>query len=368
MKVLSNKSLPKLVVDLNAIKHNYDVCKETIDGKEVAAVIKANAYGLGQARISKMLEEEAGCSNFFVAFIIEGMEARQTLSDSSNIFVFHGIMEGEEEIAYQNNLIPVLNDFYQLDIWQNYAKKIGQKLRCAIHFDSGMNRLGFDINSAKKLRDNIDSHLLDVTLVLSHLSYAENKNSELNLQQIEKFKQAAKYFKGAKLSLANSPSMSLGNEYYFDMIRVGRALYGPNKYAALPESLKPAVSIYAPIIQIRKIEEDSPVGYAASHIAKKGSKIATLAIGYADGYMRLFGNISKVYYEGYHLPVIGKISMDLVTIDVTNVPDEFLALGNFVELIGKNIDFHDILVQSGTSSSELFARLGGRMIREYVRK
>lgn len=363
-----NKSLPKLVVDLNAIKHNYNTCKNIARKAEVAAVIKANAYGLGQSEIGKMLESDAGCKTFFVAHTIEGIEARKDLSNSSDIYVFHGVAYREENLFEQYNLIPVINDFYQLEIWQNYAKAKAKKLKCAIHFDTGMNRLGFACKDVQKLLASIDINLVEVCLVLSHLSYAENKNSELNIIQLHQSKEIIKYFKNIPFSLANSPSISLGSEYYFDMIRVGRALYGPNKYAALPDTLKPAVSIYAPIIQIREIYEDSPVGYAATYIAKKGSRLATLAIGYADGYMRLFGNISKVYYEGFYLPVVGKVSMDLMTIDVTGVPDEFLKIGKFVEVVGKNIDFHDILVQSGTSSSELFSRLGGRIIREYVRK
>lgn len=355
------KYFPKLIIDLSAIKHNYKYVQDT-SKVAVAPVVKANAYGLGVSHISKTLEQE-GAKSFFVANIEEGIELRTILSDKSDIYVFHGVFEGEEREFAQYNLIPVLNDFYQLDLWNNFADTQNKKLKTAIHFDTGMNRLGFDLNHLNTIIEK--SMNLDTCLILSHLSFAENPNTELNLIQLQKFQKVAKQFK-CRLSLANSPSVSLGNDYYFDMIRVGRALYGPNKYAALSDSLKNAVSLYAPIIQIREIYEDSPIGYAASYIAKKGSKIATLAIGYADGYMRLFGNLSKVYYEGYYLPVVGKISMDLVTVDVTEVPDNYLKIGRFVELIGKNVDFHDILVQSGTSSSELFSRLGNRLKREYI--
>ncbi|MBN8828441.1 MAG: alanine racemase [Sphingobacteriia bacterium] len=358
------QSIPKLIVNLNAVLNNFKYLGNLINPSELCAVVKANSYGIGMNEVSKTLYEFGKCRKFFVANIEEGIQLRKILPEAI-IYVFHGMFSNEEEDFLKNNLIPILNDFYQLEIWQNFAKSKNLQLKACLHFDTGMNRLGFNSIDVEKVKAKLDDSL-KIDYVLSHLAWGENKNSDLNKFQLEKFNTISKYFPEAKKSLTNSPGIFLGKEYYFDMIRIGRGLYGQNQYASLPTQLENVVSIYAPIIQVRNIYEDSPVGYSATHIMKKGSKLAVLAIGYAEGYMRLFGNMGWVNFEGFKLPVVGKISMDLITVDVTEVPDEYLQIGKFVEIIGKNIDFHNVLVQAGTSSSELFSRLGQRLIREYI--
>jgi alanine racemase len=335
--------MTEFVVSTAALQSNYKLLQSKTDA-ECAAVVKADGYGLGSAQVAEAFAK-ADCSTFFVAHVAEGIELRKAITDE--IFILHGVQSKEEAAeCTRHNLIPVLNNAEQLEYWQ-------REKPCALHFDTGMTRLGFDAKDAEKLKG------YNARFIMSHLSCAEDVTDSLNEKQLAEFQQIAKFFPVTFKSLCNSAGILLDKKYHFDIARPGIALYGGLR-------LKNVVSLHVPILQVNKIESSRTVGYGATYVAEKGDIIATLECGYADIMFRTLGNKGRVYVNGIACPVVGRISMDLITIKINNLPPQLQKVGQKVEILGDNYTICDMADDAGTIPYEILTKLGHRYKRKYV--
>ncbi len=335
-----------------AIKANYGILKKQMKGKECAAVVKANAYGLGIKPVAEALWAE-GCKKFFVALMEEGAQLRQVLPDAE-IFVLHGINDAEERAHFEHfNLTPVLNNRGQLEIWP-------KDRAAAVHFDTGMTRLGFKKSEAGLLMQN------KIKLVMSHLSCAELPKSPYNYNQLIEFNEICELFPSFPKSLANSYGIFLADEFHHNLGRPGIALYGgnPTPYAAT-NPMQSVVNLRSKIIQVNHVTEKRGVGYGASYTARPGDIFATIPCGYADGLLRTLSNRSKVYAAGHALDVVGRVSMDLITVKINNLPESLQKNGTEVDIIGNEYTICDMARDAGTIEYEVLTRLGNRFKRVY---
>ncbi|MGE5538943.1 MAG: alanine racemase [Gemmatimonas sp.] len=356
-----------LTVDLDAIAANWRMLAERVAPARTGAVVKANAYGLGVAPVADALAN-AGCDTFFVALPDEGRALREILANAE-IYVFEGLLsDADAELIAEHRLVPVLNDREQLERYRAFATRRDARLPCAIHIDTGMNRLGFGPSEAKTLADDPGALTgLDVRVVMSHLASANDAGEALNERQRSTFAGiAGRIGRGAALSLANSGGIFLGAPYHFDLVRPGAALYGLAPLNGRPNPMRRVVSLTAPIVQVRNVDSPGTVGYGATHRVAEKAKIAVVSIGYADGYGFSLSNRGHAFLGSARLPVVGRISMDLITLDATEVPSGLLHPGAEVELIGPNISPDDLARTGGTIGYEVLTRLGPRLRRRYI--
>lgn len=355
-----------LIIDLDAVAHNYrTVCALVKKGTLCAAVLKANAYGMGVKEVSMRLYQE-GCRHFFLAHLSEAIEIKNFVGQDSVIYVLNGLRRGDEEVYAHYNLIPVLGDPHQIHTWNSFCQNKQQSLKAALHFDTGITRTGLSVNAVQGLGLLQISHM-EIICVLSHLACTYQPSHPMNESQRLAFDELQKRFPFALASFANSGALFFGPDYHYDMTRVGLALTGCR--IAVPHGeyrLKPSLKAYAQILQINEISPGDSVGYDATFIASRPSRIATLGIGYADGYLRSLSNRGEVYFAGQKLPVVGRISMDLTTIDITDVPPNKIFPGDWVELFGDNLRADKVAEKAETISWELFTRLGSRFERLYL--
>lgn len=364
---MANSSKCILEIDLSAIVYNYDFLQKICGDALIGPVVKANGYGLGAAQIAKVLEKK-GCRHFFAATIDEGIELRKVLGAKANIYVLYGVFSDDVRAMEEYRLIPVINHLGQLELWQKLSKTLRKELPFSLHCDTGMNRLGMSKAEFEKLVTNSDLYQnLNLGLVISHLSSSEDISHEANEVQLELFKQLTNNFLGSKKSFANSSGVFLGKDYHFDLVRPGAAIYGlnPTPYAA-SNPMHNTVKLTAPIIQISKVAIGEGVGYNQTFIAKDDSIIATIPIGYGDGYSRAFSNNGIVYIDNMPAPIVGRISMDLVTIDVSEFNENEIYLGKRVEVLGPNCTPDKIAKLSGTIGYEVLTNLGNRFERIYT--
>jgi len=348
-----------LEISLPAIRANYRLLKNRHAKKSIAAVVKANAYGLGVEAVSKALWEE-GCKEFFVATLEEALELREILPDAQ-IGVFNGLLKNEEKDYAQHRLTPILNTVEQAIKWQVASNKEP----AIIHVDTGMTRLGLSEADVKKiLHSPLATH--HSLLLMSHLACAGEPDHPKNTEQLKRFKQALALFPKAEASLCNSSGLFLPAEFHFDLGRPGCALYGINPTNSKNPMQQVAV-LSAPILQIRALEHDEDVGYGATHAAKKGSRLAVIALGYADGWLRLLSNKGFAYVAGYKVPIVGRISMDMLILDISQIPESKLTLGVRAEFINKEQTVDDVAAACGTIGYEIFTRIGERVKRVYSR-
>lgn len=353
-----------LQISLDIVEANYRALSKSCPNSEAGAAVKANCYGLGMKQISPLLKK-SGCKHFFVANIEEGVSLRKVLGADINIYVLNGVFSDETESFKEHGLVPVLNHFAQIRVWQEFAFKLHQPLPCFIHFDTGMNRLGMPESESANLVQE-DTAGLDVLCVMSHLVSAEESDNLYNKKQLGKFTKLANKFPNAKRSLANSSGIFLGSDYQFDLVRPGAALYGINP--TNEPTIKNPVQLFAPIIQLHQLASGESVGYNSTYTNStiESCSIATIPIGYADGFLRHLSNKFAVYINGHKAPVIGRVSMDLVSIDVSSVPPEEVFLGQRVEVIGNNCT-PDIIAQiAQTNANEILTGLGDRFDRIYT--
>lgn len=340
----------KLSISLTALAENYGRLQKQLGGAVCASTVKANAYGLGLEAVAITLAN-AGCKTFFVATLEEAIELRSILHDLE-IFVFHGVQKGEKDDFIAHNLQPVLNNPSQLENWD-------AELPAAAHIDTGMTRLGFSVSESKLLQGQ------NLSLLMTHLACAEQLQNPANYAQLQYFDSVAKRFPSIRRSVANSYGIYLGKEFHANLARPGLALYGGNPTPAKQNPMQSVIRLTAPILQINRIEEDSSIGYGATYMAKAGDVTATVAIGYADGLMRALSNKGKCFIQNYELPIIGRVSMDLITIDITNLPEIFHKIGQDVEIIGNHYTISDAAKAAGTIEYEILTNLGNRFERVY---
>jgi alanine racemase len=359
-----------LRIDLSALRANWSRLNAETGSAECAGVIKADAYGLGLEEIAHALTSE-GCRTFFVATLEEGRRIRH-VQPGAAIYVLDGLLPGAETYYAGFDLAPVLSSLGEVDEWAAFCRRKGRLLPAALHIDTGINRLGMPAAEVEALKA-APFRLADfrLSLVLSHLACADDPDSPKNEVQRLRFDALRAGLPAPRASLANSGGLFLGHQYHYDLVRPGIALYGGRALEGRPNPMKPVVRLSARILQVRDVPAGETVGYGAIWRVAKPARIATIAIGYADGFLRALsgptGKPGPVGYIGDHpVPVVGRVSMDLITVDVTDVPEALAHRGAWVEVMGDRVTVDDLTDMAGTIGYELLSRLSRRVHRVYV--
>ena len=368
---MASGSSALLTIDLTAIGENYEQLRKLAKGAECAAVVKADAYGLGAARVVPALYD-LGCRTFFVATIREGMVLRKLHSDIK-IYILDGLFAGSGSVFVEHHLMPVLGSLKMMEHWAALCTLLDFKHPAALHLDTGMNRLGLDAGEAKDLVEHQNTILMDVKidLVMSHLACADEPTHGSNPKQLALFSDLLAQLPSIPASLANSAGIFLGPAYALDLARPGIALYGGQPNSDVSSAMRPVVSLITHIVQLRTVEKGEPIGYGGAYVAKRQTRLATLPVGYADGYHRALGSTNdqrgaSAYLGVHEAPLLGRVSMDLITIDVTDVPDELVRAGAPVELLGHHVSIDDLAKMAGTIGYEILTSLGARYDRQYI--
>jgi alanine racemase len=352
-----------LTVDLGAIRENYRRLVAHHSGGACAAVVKADAYGLGAAEIAAALVRE-GCRIFFVAHVSEGIALRDALGGHPQIYVLNGVPPGAEPDAASAGLTAVLNSTEQLAAWRADARRLGRALPAALQVDSGMSRLGLAPSEVDAIAADPGSlNGIDLKLVMSHLACADEPDSPANALQLRNFKALREKLPPIPASLANSSGIFLGDDFHFDLARPGAALYGINPMPGKPNPMRQVVGLAAKIIQTRVLDEGTGVGYGHAYRTAGRSSVATISLGYADGWPRHAA--SQAFHHGVPLPFAGRVSMDSIVLDISALPAGTLKAGDTVELIGPHQTVDDIARQADTIGYEILTGLGGRFHRIY---
>ena len=362
-----NELCPILSIDLKALSHNYVALQKKSGTAKLATVVKADAYGLGIDKIVPVLKA-AGCESFFVATANEASTLRAITNDS-DIYIMNGLTCEGADLA-NKKLAPCLASAEEVARWITLCADRSSNLPAAIHIDTGFNRLGICPDDWPEIADQVKASLFTPRLIMSHLACSEYKEHPKNSSQLEKFEAARQLFPDVTASLANSGGIFLGSDFHYNLIRAGIGLYGSVEFDTADAGLQNVLSLHVPILQIRDVKQGETVGYGCDFIAQRDSQVAILGIGYADGILRHLGDLKNkpasatVALEGQMLPLIGRISMDLTTIDVTDFNGK-LEKGMMVELIGENIKLADVAKRANSISYEILTRLGTRYKRYY---
>jgi alanine racemase len=357
-----------LTVDLDAIVANWRKLEKTAVPAECAGVIKADAYGCGVDPVARALAD-AGCKTFFVATLDEARAARAAVPTAA-IYVLSGFFQNCGDAFAKIDARPVIGDLHELAEWDVFCRRSGWVGGAAIHIDTGMNRLGLTVADAQGILPRINSGDHGITLVMSHLACAENLQHPLNAKQLATFREIASLFSGVPASLSNSSGVFLGPQFQFDMVRPGAALYGVNPTPEADNPMQPVVELKARIVQIRNIERGESVGYGGTWTARRPTRLAIVSAGYADGYFRAGGSNdgtrgAEVMVAGKRCPVAGRISMDLMAVDITDLAQNAARRGHMVTLIGEGITVDELAHHFGTIGYEVLTSLGPRYARVY---
>jgi len=353
-----------LAINLDSIVGNYKNCIQLSGGTACAAMVKADAYGMGIAHVAPALFHKGQCRNFFVANLAEAVKLRQHLPDAI-IYVLNGIFSGQVEYFINHDIRPVLNDLAQVLLWQSVSPE--SRPPCAIHFDTGINRLGLSPKETRQFINDINLRKsLDISLIMSHLACSDAPENPMNAQQLALFTSITRHFPGIPASLANSGGILLGPDYHFDLVRPGLLLFGGNPSgAALPENIKLPFQIMGKILQIRKLDAGQTVGYGATWTAKQSCHIAIINVGYADGYLQMFNNCGWAYVKGIKVPIVGRVSMDMIAADVTEAMPLGIDPESDVELLGQHITLEMASEVSTLSQYEILTGVRERYQRVY---
>jgi alanine racemase len=352
-----------LTIDLNAIAANWQVLSHLIHTTECAAVVKANAYGLGLEAVAAKLVQ-AGCKTFFVADLAEARRLRAHTPEAV-IYVLNGFSPEVGSSFIETGARPVINSTTELAEWDAFVSERNWRGGAALHVDTGMNRLGVPVDEAIALSPRVQTENHGFTLLMSHLACAEIPDHPLNSSQIRLFKEVHSLFRGVPASLANSSGIFLGDPAYCDLVRPGAALYGINPVPGRSNPMQSVVELSGRILQVRKIDRGGTVGYGASWTAKRPSRLAVAAIGYADGLPRALSTVDPArngaaVVAGIRCPFVGRISMDLVCIDITDLPDGAVHRGSIATFIGEGISIDDVAEGAGTIGYEILTHLSPR--------
>jgi alanine racemase len=362
----------RLTIDLGALADNWRALARRAAPGRSAAVVKANAYGIGLAEAAPALWA-AGARVFFVAHLSEGLASRRLLPAEAAIYVLNGLERGAEPADYaERGLAPVIGGEEELARWSASAARRGRTSPCALHLDTGMNRLGFE--SLKHLQAAMERHdaASGADLLMSHFVSSEIPGDPINPAQIKRFEAARAALPGLSASLANSSGMFLPARPIYDLARPGYALYGGNPTPSSQNPMRPVVSLAIAIQQTRWVESGMTCGYNAQWTAKRRTRLATLLAGYADGLPRGSGATdsrpgAEVAIAGRRCPLVGRVSMDLSIVDVTDLPEDAVRAGHRAEFFGSSMDLDDFATRSGTIGYQVLTSLGPRYRREYLR-
>ena len=355
---------PRATIDLDALARNHDRIIQELGGVRPAGIVKADGYGLGASAVARRLWAE-GCRQFFVARLDEGIELRRALPDA-DIHVLDGPLPGTAGELLAADLIPVLNSLGQVECWRRTAATAGRSLSADLHFDTGMRRLGIPDAEADVLADD-RSQLegLDIQVVMSHLASADVAGSPQSAEQLARFGELRARFPQGLASLANSAGVFLGPDYRFDLARPGIALYGgsPHPDSGRPNPMETVLTLEAPVVQVQPVEAGRSVGYGATHTPTGNTRLATVPVGYADGFLRSGSNGGQVSIGGEPAPIVGRISMDLTIIDVGHLEEDRVRPGTPVELIGPHCPVDEVAARAGTIANEVLTGLSHRYER-----
>jgi alanine racemase len=358
-----------LTIDLDALKSNWRRLAARAGAAQCGAAVKGNAYGLGIEPVARALWE-AGCRNFFVARPMEGEELRGLFAEVP-IYVLDGLFPGQAEFYAKLNLCPALISIEEAREWAAFGRVYGRKLACALHVDTGINRLGFSMAEFEALlADEFTMSGLNVTLLMSHLAAADDPPHPLNARQRDAFAEVRRRLPGVPASLANSAGIFLGDGFTHDLVRPGIALYGGNPTPGAENPMQAVAHLEGAVMQVRHVRAGDTVGYGGTWTAKRPTRIAVLGAGYKDGVPRALSSRqedgpAQVFMGGRRCPVIGRISMDMMAVDITDLTPHSVVRGSRAEILGRNIAIDDVAHWAGTISYELLTRLGSRYARLY---
>jgi len=357
-----------ITVDLEAIYANYRMLAGRVVPGECAAVVKADAYGCGLDQVTATLAR-AGCRTFFVANLSEARRVR-ALAREAVIYVLNGFSSAMGPGFVETYARPVISSSVELAEWDHFVAASGWTGGAALHVDTGMNRLGLTIEEAAAVASRIQLSNHGVTLLMSHLACADTPNHPLNDRQIRQFREIRSLFRGISSSLANSAGIFLDSSTYCDVVRPGIALYGGSPVPGRPNPMKPVVTLQARVLQVRHVEKGATVGYGATWTAKRDGRVAVIAAGYADGVLRMTATTDgaataprEVIVAGKRCRMVGRISMDLTTVDVTDVPVSAVRRDMMATLIGEGLTVDEVAAQAGTVAYEVLTNLGRRFHR-----
>lgn len=357
-----------LTIDLAAIVANWQALTRQLLTVECAAVVKANAYGLGLKPVVAALAD-AGCKTFFVADIAEARIVRARAKDAT-IYVLHGFTLQCAEAFIELAARPVINSMTELAEWDTFVADRAWQGGAALHVDTGMNRLGVSPEEAAALAPRVQTQNHGIALLLSHLACADIPDHPLNARQLQLFRELRALYSGIPASLANSSGIFLGDATYFDLARPGAALYGINPTPGRPNPMKSVIELTGRIVQIRAVVREQTIGYGATWTARRNSRIAVVALGYANGLLRA-GSADDEHpggaaiVAGKRCPIVGRISMDLLMLDITDLADGAVRRGDFATLIGGELSIDEVAAAAGTIGYEVLTRLGMRCHLNY---
>jgi len=359
-----------LTIDLGALVANWLRLREMSQRAECAAVVKADAYGLGMEQAASALSR-AGCKTFFVATIAEAGSLRALLPDAT-IYVLGGLLTNTAPLFQLHNLRPVLNSEAEVKEWAEYCAASGQPLPAAIHIDSGMNRLGLSALEVDAIAPVASLwKMFELSLIMSHLACSDEVGHPKNERQRKIFDALRAKLPSAPASLANSAGILLGRQHHYDMVRPGIAIYGGRPQQTGDNPFQPGVTLFGRILQVRDVVSGETIGYGATRTLKRPTRIAVVAVGYADGIFRALSTRDdkeglSVFIGGHAAPILGRVSMDLITVDVTTIPGDIARRGEWVELIGPNVSAQAMAHHAGTIDYEILTNLGTRALRRYI--
>jgi len=357
-----------LTIDLSAIEANWRALGRRAMPSECAAVIKADGYGCGLEQVAIHLAR-AGCKTFFVADLNEARRLR-AVSPEPTVYVLNGLLPGTSATYADLRAKPVIGSMVELAEWDAFCLANQWQGGAALHVDTGMNRLGISANDAAALAPRIRAENHGITLLMSHLACAETPEHALNEQQLKLFREVRILYRGISSSLANSSGIFLGNAAHCDMVRPGVALYGVNPTPGHSNPMRPVIELHARVVQVRNVPKGETVGYNAGWTAKRATRLAVVAVGYADGYLRAASASdlapgADAIVAGKRCPLAGRVSMDLLAIDITDLPDNAVRRGDLATLIGDEITVDVLANAAGTIGYEVLTGLGKRYHRVY---
>jgi len=359
-----------LTLDLAALAHNYRLIAARVAPARMSAVVKSNAYGLGIKHVAPVLYH-AGCRLFFVAQIIEAYRLRPLLPQAAEIAILNDIYPSQAGAVADAGFLPVLNCLESVQEWQELCRTRQKKLPCFIQIDSGMSRFGLDRRELEVLVNKPDIfHLADVRALISHLACADEPSHHQNHTQYQRFKKILAQLPPVPAALANSAGIFLpkqSQDFIFDLVRPGLALYGVDPFGNQISDLHPVIALHARVAQIRETKAGDLIGYGATYQAPYDMPVATIGVGYADGLHRALGNKGAAFYQDIRLPIIGRISMDSITLDISALPVGTLKRGHLVELIGPNQTIHALAQDADTIPYEILTSLGQRFEQIYIK-
>jgi alanine racemase len=358
-----------LTVYLRVIVANWRELKRRSAPAACAAVVKADAYGLGLKPVALALAE-AGCDTFFVALLEEARRLRAALP-TATIYVLDGLNPDTAPEFRTLRAQPVLGSWPEIEEWDTFAQTSAEPLPAAIHIDTGMARHGLAANDAKVLAERSRLLHFKPSLIMSHLACADEPAHPLNKKQIAAFREISALFPGIPASLANSAGILAHPDSHFDLVRPGIALYGGRAVIGAENPMRQVVRLEVRIVQVRHAAKGDSVGYGAVQTFKRDSRVAICAVGYADGVFRAAGSTDKrsgaeAIVAGKRCALVGRVSMDLIAIDVTDVPESEVKRGDYATLIGDDVTVDDLASHAGTIGYEILTSFSRRLARLYV--